>query len=597
MFSREKLIRPARGRYVAGVSGAIANATNTDPVLWRVVLAVLGFFGGVGVLIYLVGWLMIPAEGDTASPIESILGRGRSAMAPLSVLLLGLAAALTFAFVVRDGMRATLLAAAVLVCGALVIRKGGRSHSTTATSGGPGWSPASAGPGGAPAPGTAWSAATTATPPASSTTFPAWSNAGNYAGGEAGSNTATTTAFPATGPAAAHATGPGAAHATGPGAAHATGPGAAQATGPGAAQATGPGAAQATGPGAAHASGPAGAEAAGPGAAQADDSDEPTTAFATATTPEAATAAEAAHAAEAANAPDSATAPAGYPLTGPSPTETPMTQTQHEQAPTPPNYLPPRPPDFGPQFTPSQFVPPTGGYRPPFAPHGPWAQGTGQPPYPQAPPPKPPKRPKPPRERSKLGRITFFMVVVVMGLMAVLDLAGVPVPVSAYFAAALATIGLGLVVGAWFGRARGLIFLAVLVSFGLLISTGTERWGGELGNSSYRPQSIQAVADRYDFTIGTATLDLRAVDFSKQPAEQVTTIAMKVGQLKVLLPDNVDATTVVSMDSGRAQIFGRDWDGRELGSQELTDNGPDGPGGGKLRLNIEMNTGDVEVTR
>jgi xanthine/uracil/vitamin C permease (AzgA family) len=171
----------------------------------------------------------------------------------------------------------------------------------------------------------------------------------------------------------------------------------------------------------------------------------------------------------------------------------------------------------------------------------------------------------------------------------------VDVTVSAYFAAALATIGLGLVVGAWFGRARGLIALALLASLGLGISSGAETWGGELGTSSYRPQSITAVADRYDFSFGTATLDLRAVDFTGK--EQATTVAMKVGQLRILLPDNVDATTTVQMDGGRARIFGREWEGNEIGTQELTDLGPDGAGGGSLRLNIQLNTGDLEVIR
>ena len=53
-------------------------------MLWRVLLAVLGFFGGVGMLVYLIGWLIIPGEGDTASPIESLLGRGRSGMSPVA---------------------------------------------------------------------------------------------------------------------------------------------------------------------------------------------------------------------------------------------------------------------------------------------------------------------------------------------------------------------------------------------------------------------------------------------------------------------------------------------------------------------------------
>jgi hypothetical protein len=187
------------------------------------------------------------------------------------------------------------------------------------------------------------------------------------------------------------------------------------------------------------------------------------------------------------------------------------------------------------------------------------------------------------------------MVVMVMGLMALIDLSGVDVAVSAYFAAALATIGLGLVVGAWFGRARGLIALALLACLGLGVSSGAETWGSELGSSSYRPRSIAAVADRYDFTIGSATLDLRAVDFTGQ--QQAIVVAMKFGQVKILLPDNVDTTTTVLMDGGRAQIFGREWDGKVLGSQEITDLGPDGAGGGTLRLTVELQTGDLEVAR
>ncbi|MEV4705839.1 PspC domain-containing protein [Actinoplanes sp. NPDC049316] len=452
-FSRDKLIRPARGRYIAGVCGAIGRATNTDPVLWRVLLAVLGFFGGVGVLIYLAGWLLIPAEGDTASPIESLLGRGKSAMAPLSVVLLGAAAALTFAFIVRDGFRATLLAAAVLVVGALALKKSNRAG---------GSAPAG------PAPADPW-AATATFPPA-------------------------TPAQPA--PAA-----------------------------------------------------PAPAE-------------EPATSFTKA----------------------AAAAPAGEPVTAPLPPMPPVPGA----ASAPP--APPAPPSY----TPPSFAPPTGGYRPPFAPHGPWAQGAAHPPYAPPAPPSPPRPPKRPRERSKLGRITFFGLVVVMGVLALIDSAGANVPVSGYFAAALATIAFGLIVGAWFGRARGLIFLAVLATFGLAVSSGVERFGGEFANSSFRPQSLAAVADRYDFSVGNATLDLRSVDFTGH--DQAVTVAMKFGQVRVLLPANVDTTTSLTMDDGRALLYGRELTGNQ-NVQAVSDLGPDGEGGGTLRLTIQMHTGNVEVTR
>jgi len=186
-------------------------------------------------------------------------------------------------------------------------------------------------------------------------------------------------------------------------------------------------------------------------------------------------------------------------------------------------------------------------------------------------------------------------VLFVLGLMAVIDMAGATIAVSAYFAAALVTIALGLIVGTWFGRARGLIALALLASLGLAISTGAERWGGEVGNSVYRPATLAAVADRYDFTAGNATLDLRDINFGGQ--QQDITATMKVGQLRVLLPADVDTTTTVHMQAGRAVLLGKEYDNQSIDGQTVTDLGTDGTGGGTLRLDLQLDTGNLEVTR
>jgi phage shock protein PspC (stress-responsive transcriptional regulator) len=454
-FSRQLLVRPAEGRYVGGVCAAIGRATNTDPVLWRVVIAVLGFFGGIGILIYLIGWLAIPGEGDTGSPLESLLGRGNSQMSPMSVLLLGLAAALTFAFIVNDGFRAALLAAAVLVGGVVMLRR---------------------------------------------------NNAAKAAGGGT--------------------------------------------------------------PGAAFPPPPAG-PAAGPQSAYAAPSP-----------------------------PAGGWAPPGQPASAAPPAGKPMTAPLPPRPPAPP--YPGTPPTAGTPFGP----PPGAGYRPPFAPHGPWA---GQPPYPPgfAPPlpkpgpaprmPRPPKPPKPPRERSKLGRITFFMIPLALGLVALLDQAGVSVEVSTYFAAALATIALGLVVGAWFGRARGLIALALLATIGLGVSSAGERWGGPLRDTYWRPVEISAVADRYETPVGDATLDLRQVDFTGQ--KQATAIRMGGGRLQVMLPPTVDVTINTDVDLGSSSIFGQRRDGANGVIGPIVNLGVDGAGGGELQLDIRVDAGNVEVTR
>lgn len=146
--TRYGLVRPRNGRYLAGVCAAIARATNTDPVLWRVLLAVLGFFFGIGILVYVAAWLVIPAEGDTASPVEALLGKGRSSMSPVTVILLSVAVVVLFGFIVTDGFRALLLGAAILIAGALLLNR-----NSNATGGAPGYPPGFTpgfSPGGAP---------------------------------------------------------------------------------------------------------------------------------------------------------------------------------------------------------------------------------------------------------------------------------------------------------------------------------------------------------------------------------------------------------------------------------------------------------------
>ncbi|QNG19558.1 PspC domain-containing protein [Rhodococcus triatomae] len=68
---------PSRG-HVAGVCSGIGYRYGVDPVLVRVAFVVSTIFGGAGILLYLAGWLVLPKEGETASPAEALVGRGHS---------------------------------------------------------------------------------------------------------------------------------------------------------------------------------------------------------------------------------------------------------------------------------------------------------------------------------------------------------------------------------------------------------------------------------------------------------------------------------------------------------------------------------------
>jgi phage shock protein PspC (stress-responsive transcriptional regulator) len=60
MEEPRKLYRSANQRMLAGVCGGLAEYFNVDATLIRVLFLVLGVFGGSGLVIYLVMWIIVP---------------------------------------------------------------------------------------------------------------------------------------------------------------------------------------------------------------------------------------------------------------------------------------------------------------------------------------------------------------------------------------------------------------------------------------------------------------------------------------------------------------------------------------------------------
>ena len=75
----KRLSRTREGRVVAGVCAGIAAYFGIDPTLVRLAFAVFTIFGGAGILIYLLAWIVIPEEGGDGSSIaESFVSKRRS---------------------------------------------------------------------------------------------------------------------------------------------------------------------------------------------------------------------------------------------------------------------------------------------------------------------------------------------------------------------------------------------------------------------------------------------------------------------------------------------------------------------------------------
>jgi len=75
----KQLIRPREGRLIAGVCAGIGDYFGIDANVIRIVFAALTIFSvGVGALVYLVAWAVLPEEGEKGSIVENYLNKKKS---------------------------------------------------------------------------------------------------------------------------------------------------------------------------------------------------------------------------------------------------------------------------------------------------------------------------------------------------------------------------------------------------------------------------------------------------------------------------------------------------------------------------------------
>ncbi|MGB9376826.1 MAG: PspC domain-containing protein, partial [Mycobacteriales bacterium] len=108
-----RLTRSRDQRVIAGVCGGLGRYCGVDPLLFRIGLVVLVFFGGVGAVIYVAAWLFLPADGDAVSPAEALLGRGQSSTSTLTTVVLAVLGVIALSLAAH-GEYAVLLALAVV---------------------------------------------------------------------------------------------------------------------------------------------------------------------------------------------------------------------------------------------------------------------------------------------------------------------------------------------------------------------------------------------------------------------------------------------------------------------------------------------------
>lgn len=73
MSERKALYRSQTDRVVGGVCGGLGRYFNIDPVLVRLGFVALGLINGLGVLVYLIMWLVVPDEESRDLAGEEII--------------------------------------------------------------------------------------------------------------------------------------------------------------------------------------------------------------------------------------------------------------------------------------------------------------------------------------------------------------------------------------------------------------------------------------------------------------------------------------------------------------------------------------------
>jgi phage shock protein PspC (stress-responsive transcriptional regulator) len=217
----------------------------------------------------------------------------------------------------------------------------------------------------------------------------------------------------------------------------------------------------------------------------------------------------------------------------------------------------------------------------------------GQSPAPRAEPPLP----KPRKRRTPVTGITLGLSLLVLAAAAIGGTEDAWFNLPHVIGMVVAVLGLGILVGSFVGGGKGLIGLVIPLSIvgvlGTMVTFDSITDADRMGDVSDKPTSLEQVQPRYGTKVGSINLDLRQLPNSGTVDTDVET---GVGGATVEVPKNADVDVRCEADLGSVDCLGQHSDGRDP-SREVTDNGPDGPGGLKIVLHVHTGVGEVVVNR
>ncbi|QCX28337.1 PspC domain-containing protein [Nocardioides jishulii] len=237
------------------------------------------------------------------------------------------------------------------------------------------------------------------------------------------------------------------------------------------------------------------------------------------------------------------------------------------------------------------------------SPGAPGAPPTGPGPTTYAWTPTPPPAPRPPlarpRDPRRRGPVLFWftlaLVALAMGVLGTVDLAGVAVPASAYPALAMTICAAMLVLGAFWGRAGGIIALGLVAAVATAGALTAERWDDQAGREVNAPTAASEVRDHYDFRRGELRLDLTDVTDLEALDGRDVLVEAGAGRIVLVLPEELRVDLRAEVGGPGAIMLP---DGQERGGIAVSTQTSVGPDEGpRMEITAELGVGEIEVVQ
>jgi phage shock protein PspC (stress-responsive transcriptional regulator) len=205
---------------------------------------------------------------------------------------------------------------------------------------------------------------------------------------------------------------------------------------------------------------------------------------------------------------------------------------------------------------------------------------------------RPPRPPRVRRQRSQLTGITISATLLAAGILAALHASNAAtIDAGTALAICLIVLGAGLVVGAVYGRGRGLITLGVLLTAATAVATVADvSFAGGTGDRAWHPLTPAALEQHYELGAGHGVLDLRDLSLDGQTRRIEATLGM--GHLEVDLPPGAEVTVDAHTGFGEVVLPGIQQGGVDVDRHVMLD-GFDG----RLELDLRVGMGRLEVNR